>query len=74
MDDRQASDTLARNRWLAINAMRFTGVALVLLGILIVRGVIDLPAAVGYAFIPIGLVDMFLMPRLLARKWRTPPE
>jgi hypothetical protein len=74
MDDRQASDALARNRWLAINAVRFCGVALVLLGILIVRGVIDLPAAVGYAFLPVGLIDVFLIPRLLARKWRTPPE
>lgn len=74
MDDRQAADDLARNRWLAINAVRFAGVALVLLGILIVRGVIDLPIAVGYAFIPVGLVDVFLMPRLLARKWRTPPQ
>ena len=29
---------------------------------------------VGYGFIVIGLLDAFLVPLYLARKWRTPPQ
>jgi len=28
----------------------------------------------GYLFIGIGLLDGFVVPQILARKWRTPPE
>lgn len=74
MDDRQASDTAARNRWVAINAIRLSGVAMVLIGILMLRGIIPSPQWAGYLVLAIGLVDVFAMPQVLARKWRTPPE
>ncbi|MFA9201035.1 MAG: hypothetical protein ACEQR8_07595 [Cypionkella sp.] len=61
-----------RARFIALNAVRIGGVALVLLGILIESGRIELPRAVGWAFLAVGLVDVFLVPRLLARRWRTP--
>ena len=63
-----------RARFAAINAVRLSGVALVLTGVLVLRGVIDLPEAVGWVFLPVGLVEVFVVPRLLARRWRTPPE
>jgi hypothetical protein len=62
-----------RSRFFVINLVRLSGVALILVGILIVNGAIDLPKAVGYVFIPLGLIEVFVMPLLLARKWRTPP-
>mgnify|MGYP006151217739 FL=1 len=62
-----------RNRFVVINVIRLSGAALILIGILIVNGSIDLPRVVGYVFIPLGLVEVFLMPLVLARKWRTPP-
>lgn len=68
------SDDQARGRFLIISAARLGGVALILIGILILRGVIDLPEVVGWTFIPLGLFEVFVMPRILARKWRTPPE
>lgn len=64
---------LERNRFVVINVIRLSGAALILIGILIVNGAIDLPRVVGYVFIPLGLVEVFLMPLVLARKWRTPP-
>ena len=73
MDDR-AGDDVARNRWMVINALRFAGVAMVLVGLLIVREVIPEPAWAGYTILAVGLADVFLVPLLLARKWRTPPE
>ena len=76
MDD-PVSDDIARQRWIVIQVMRTGGVAFVVLGILMARGVVDIGGddnrLVGYAFIVIGLLDAFLVPRYLARNWRTPP-
>lgn len=69
MDDDQA-----RNRYLIINAARLGGVAMVLVGILGLRGVLEYPEAAGYVLVVVGLVDVFVIPQFLARKWRTPPE
>ena len=72
-----ADDALARKRWTIIQVTRFAGFALVLIGILMVRGVIALDEGsgrlLGYAFIVIGLTDGFVVPQVLARKWRTRP-
>ena len=62
-----------RNRWLVINVVRAAGVAMVLIGLMIVRGVIPEPAWAGYTILAVGLADVFVVPLLLARKWRTPP-
>lgn len=72
MDDPVSDDT-ARNRWMVIQAVRIAGVAMVLIGILIARGVIAQPALAGYVILGVGLIDLFVAPQLLARKWRTPP-
>ena len=64
----------ARNRYMIIQVLRIFGVALVIGGILIVRGKINLDPIVGYAFIVVGLLDAFGTPLFLARQWRTPPE
>jgi len=68
------SEDVARGRWLAINAVRLGGVVMVIVGILGLRGVFDYPALAGYVLIGVGLLDVFLVPLLLARKWRSPLE
>ncbi len=76
VDRSAASDTRARNRWAALQAARLAGVALVILGILITQGVWgferDQGRVVGYAIIIAGLIDLFVLPQVLARRWRTP--
>ncbi|OYW45580.1 MAG: hypothetical protein B7Z33_07030 [Sphingomonadales bacterium 12-68-11] len=66
------SDDVARNRWLVIQAVRAAGVAMVMIGVLGLGGRIDLPPAAAYILAVVGIVDVFLVPRLLARRWRTP--
>ena len=72
------ADDVARNRWAVIQAMRLIGVATVLLGIVLTRDVIDLAGesnhVLGYVLIAVGLGDLFVVPQVLARKWRTPPQ
>jgi len=69
-------DEQARNRWMAIQVMRIMGVALVVLGILMTQGAVDIAGEVnrevGYGFVVVGLLDGFLVPTFLARKWRSP--
>lgn len=65
---------LEKQRFMAIQIMRLMGAALVLLGILIAGGKVDLPVLIGYVFVVIGMVDFFVMPKVLARRWRTPGE
>ena len=69
-----ASEDQARTRYMVMQALRIGGVAMVIVGILIVRGKIEVPTVAGYVLIAVGLLDTFAVPLLLARKWRTPPE
>lgn len=68
-------DDLARNRWVVIQAMRVLGFALAILGIVMSQDVVNFAGEfnreVGYGFIAIGLIDGFVMPIFLARKWST---
>ena len=63
----------ARARFFILNAVRLSGVALVVIGLLVLNGRIDWPEVVGWVFVPVGLIDVFVMPQVLARRWRTPP-
>ena len=68
------SDDRARTRFFIIQSHRLLGLLLVLLGILVVYGRIDLPEEAGYVLIAIGIVDALVLPGIFARRWRTPPR
>jgi len=67
-----ADDTSARNRWLAINAARLGGIALTVLGIIVLSGEVELPRLVGWIALGIGLPGALVLPALLVRRWRSP--
>jgi len=62
----------ARKRFLVIQLTRIGGVLLVIAALLALNGVFALPALAGYALLAAGMVDIFIVPQILARKWRTP--
>ncbi len=62
----------AKARWMAIQAVRWTGLALFILGLLIYAKKIDLPIEAGWVLMAVGLLDALFMPGMLARKWKTP--
>jgi membrane protein YdbS with pleckstrin-like domain len=62
----------ARRRFFAIQAVRLAGVAMVVLGMLIASRQTGWPTWPGYLLLVIGLVDVFVIPVKLARRWRTP--
>lgn len=68
-DDGRDGDKQARNRFMMIQLMRIGGVAMVLFGIAVLRGMIDLPDLVAYVLIVMGIGEAFVVPHLLARLW-----
>jgi len=64
----------AKARYFALNFTRLLGVAFVIFGMLVAkdRVLAGLPDWVGYLLIASGLVDVFVLPALMARRWRTP--
>lgn len=68
--DRKIEDARARTGFLIITAVRFGGVAMVMLGFAIVRGLIDLPYPVGAILAIAGFFEIFFLPRFIARAWK----
>lgn len=64
----------ARNRFIAIQAMRWIGTAMALVGLLVINRKIDLPIEAGYGLFVIGLLDALIVPTLLARRWKSPQK
>src|SRR3546814_19717117 len=74
-----AADALAKKRFIALNAIRITGAILVLAGFVLIRGGWTLAGQptdrwLGVAVVLVGLFDFAVMPRILARRCRPPPE
>lgn len=68
--ERDLADARARTGFIIITTARFGGVAMVMLGFAIVRGIIDLPYAVGAVLAVAGFFEIFFLPRFIARRFR----
>lgn len=67
-------DVRARNRFIVIQIVRLGGVAMVVVGLLVMTGRIDWPREAGFVLAAAGLFEALLAPLLLSRKWKTPSE
>jgi hypothetical protein len=67
---REAAEARARTGFIIITALRFSGIALVMLGFAITGKLIDLPWAVGAVIAVVGMLEFFFLPRILARVWK----
>ena len=62
----------AKARFFALGLIRLSGALMVLFGLLITERRVDLPWILGVVLTVFGFFDVFVMPKLLARRWRTP--
>lgn len=69
-NSREANEARARGRFIIINAARFAGVAMVMAGFAIIRGLIDLPYWLGVGVALLGLAEFFVTPLMLTRAWK----
>lgn len=65
------AEARARSRFIAMQFVRLSGVAMALFGVLILGGKVDLPREAGYVLGVVGLFDAFIAPILLARRWKS---
>jgi len=67
-------EALAKKRFMALNLVRLGGAAVVFLGMLCASDKVDIPGAhlIGVLLVAVGLVDFFVMPRVLVKRWKTP--
>jgi len=69
-DEREA---LARRRYFAMTGLRLGGAAMAVFGLVVIAGRVDaVPRIAGYVLVLFGLVELAIVPRMLARAWRTP--
>ena len=64
----------ARQRFIVLQLMRLSGAFFALLGLLVIAHKVDMPIVAGYAFLVVGFVDLFVVPLLLAKRWKSPPQ
>lgn len=68
-------ETTARDRYFAIAGSRIAGVAGALLGLVLIgRAQIVEQKILGTAIVLSALLMVAIVPRALARRWRTPPQ
>lgn len=67
----------AAARFAVLQMVRLSGALLALGGVLILTGKVawlpKLPEAAGYVLIAAGLIDFFVAPLFLARRWKSRP-
>lgn len=63
----------AQQRFIAIQLIRLTGVAMAVFGLVAIAGRTSLPLVAGYVLFGIGMFDALAMPIILARRWKSPP-
>lgn len=65
-------EAAARRRFLVISLSRLVGIGFVLLGLLFDNKVLEGPEWLKFMLLAVGVMIIFITPRYLARKWRTP--
>lgn len=69
------SEDLAKQRFFVLQGIRITGAIFALLGLLIIVGKIDLlPKWAGVIVLALGMIEMLIVPPILARSWKSPPQ
>ena len=68
-------ETKAQQRFLILNFVRIAGAIMLVIGLAVIgNGLFGLPIAVGYVLFLVGIAAFILVPLLLAKKWKSPPN
>ena len=68
-------ETKAQQRFLILNFVRIVGAIMLVIGLAVIgNGLFGLPISVGYVLFLVGIAAFILVPLLLAKKWKSPPN
>ena len=65
-------DTLAKQRFFVLTAIRLFSLLLTIMGLMVLAGKTAIDPRLGGVLAVVGLLEFVLLPRYLARKWKTP--
>lgn len=61
-------------RFWMLQLMRLGGLLLVIAGIIIIAGKLPAPRGLGYGLFLLGAFEFFYLPRMLAKRWKSPEQ
>ncbi|HEX5535575.1 MAG TPA: hypothetical protein VFX27_00165 [Sphingobium sp.] len=77
--ERESRETAAKQRFLILNLFRLSGIAILMAGFLIMTEKFGFVAGqkakvMGAIIASVGMFQTIVVPRILGRAWRTPPQ
>lgn len=68
------AEALAKKRYMVLNMIRVFAALMVIVGLACATDKVDIPAAhlIGVVLILFGMIDFFVMPMVLAKRWKSP--
>lgn len=68
------AEALAKKRYMALSMIRLFAALMVIVGLACATDRVDIPGAhlIGAILILFGMVDFFVMPMILAKRWKSP--
>lgn len=68
------TEALARRRFMLLNLVRVSGVALALFGLAGIAGKLGMGKEIGGVLFLVGLFEALIAPIFLAKQWKSPPQ
>ncbi len=68
------NEDTARKRYFIMHLTRLGGAILAAYGMIGIAGKADMGPALAYALLIAGVIVFLIVPRMLAKRWRSPPE
>lgn len=65
------NDDPARARFFAMQAVRLGGLIMAIAALLGLNGALPIPHIAAWPLLILGLIEIFVIPQILARRWRT---
>jgi len=65
------NDDPARARFFAMQAVRLGGLIMAIAALLGLNGALPIPRIAAWPLLILGLIEIFVIPQILARRWRT---
>lgn len=68
----EAEPDPAIGRFWMLQLMRLGGLLLVIAGVMMIAGRLPAPPVLGYGLLLLGAFEFFFLPRMLAKRWKSP--
>lgn len=74
MTPQPADKDPAKARFMVLQLLRLSGAVLAIFGLSIMAGRFGLPPLVGAVLFLAGMVELLIVPMILTKRWKSPPQ